>query len=365
MKNLNGLVGGVMTAATAVVVASAASAAVGGGADDVRLTGAGSTFVAPLCKKWVVEYEKVSPGAKLDYNSIGSGGGIKAITDKTVAFACSDAPLNKKEQEALGGAEKIVQVPVCAGGVVPAYNLPDAKGESGGVKFTGEVLALIYQGKISKWNDAAIAALNPDLTLPDLAITPAYRTDGSGTTFVWTNYLATQSADFKQTIGTGKQVQWPTGQGGKGNEGVAAVVQQTRGAIGYIEVNYANANKISFGSVKNAAGKFVKAGSDSISAAGAGAAGKFNGSVLASDIWNQPGENSYAISAFVYAIVYKDLSNLKSMDEAKAMAGFLTWATTRGQTLASEMDYAPLAPDVQKKVAEALGTITYNGKSVK
>ena len=355
VKNLIGLVGGVVVGLSAVGLANAA--------DDVRLTGAGSTFVAPLCKKWVVEYEKVSPGggAKLDYNSIGSGGGIKAITDKTVAFACSDAPLNKKEQEALGGAEKIVQVPVCAGGVVPAYNLPDVKD----VKFTGEVLALIYQGKISKWNDAAIAALNPEIKLPDLTITPAYRTDGSGTTFVWTNYLATQSADFKQTIGTGKQVQWPTGQGGKGNEGVAAVVQQTKGAIGYIELNYASANKISFGSVKNAAGKFVKASSDSISAAGAGAAGKFSGTVLASDIWNQPGESSYAISAFVYAIVYKDLSNLKSSNEATAMAGFLRWATTRGQTLASEMDYAPLAPDVQKKVAEALGTITYNGKSVK
>lgn len=352
MKNLIGLVGGVAVGLSAVGLANAA--------DDVRLTGAGSTFVAPLCKKWVVEYEKASPGAKLDYNSIGSGGGIKAIMDKTVAFACSDAPLNKKEQAGMG-EDKIVQVPVCAGGVVPAYNLPDVKD----VKFTGEVLAQIYQGKISKWNDAALVALNPDIKLPDLTITPAYRTDGSGTTYVWTNYLATQSEDFKGSIGTGKQVQWPTGQGGKGNEGVAAVVQQTKGAIGYIEVNYANANKISFGSVKNASGKFVKASSDTISAAGAAAASKFSGTVLAADIWNQPGDNSYAISAFVYAIVYKDLNNLKSMDEAKGMTGFLTWATTRGQTLASEMDYAPLAPDVQKKVADALATITYNGKSVK
>jgi phosphate transport system substrate-binding protein len=352
VKNVIGLVGGALAGLNIVAA----------GAVDVRLTGAGSTFVAPLCKKWVVEYEKVSPGSKLDYNSIGSGGGIKAITDKTVAFACSDAPLNKKEQEALGGAEKIIQIPVCAGGVVPAYNLPDVKGD---VKFTGEVLAQIYQGKITKWNDAAIAALNPGFKLPDLSITPAYRTDGSGTTFVFTNYLGTQSADFKGSIGTGKQVQWPTGQGGKGNEGVAAIVQQTKGAIGYIEVNYANANKIAFGSVKNAAGKFVKASSDTVSAAGVSAASKFSGTVLAADIWNQPGENSYPISSFVYAIVYKDLSNLKDMDEAKGMAGFLTWATTRGQTLASEMDYAPLAPDVQKKVAEALAMISFKGKALK
>ncbi len=356
MKNLIGLIGGVATGLSVAISGAAAG--------EVRVTGAGATFPAPLYKKWVVEFEKAPAGkdVKIDYNSIGSGGGIKAITDKTVGFAGSDAPLSKKELEALGGADKMVQVPSCAGGVVPAYNVPGVKAD---LMFTGDVLARIFQGKISKWNDKAIAELNPGVTLPDLAITPAYRSDGSGTTYVFTNYLATQSEDFKSTIGTGKQVQWPTGQGGKGNEGVSAVVQQTSGAIGYIEANYANANKIAYGSVKNIAGKFVKASPDTISAAGIAATSKFSGTVLAADIWNQPGDNSYPIAGFTYLIVYKDLSSVKSIEEAKAVAGFLTWATTRGQTLASEMDYAPLAPDVQKKVEAALATLTFGGKSVK
>lgn len=356
MQNLIGLVGGV--AAGLTITATVATGA------DIRLTGAGATFPAPLYKKWVVEFEKAPEGksVKVDYNSIGSGGGIKSITDKTVAFGATDAPLSKKEIEAMGGAYKVVQVPSCAGGVVPAYNLPDVKGD---VKFTGEVLARIYQGKISKWNDKAIAEINPGVTLPDMTITPAYRTDGSGTTYVFTNYLATQSEDFKGTIGTGKKVQWPTGQGGKGNEGVAAVVQQTKGAIGYIEANFANANKITYGSVKNMAGKFVKASPDTISVAGAAAAAKFKGTVLAADIWNQPGDNAYPIAAFTYLIVYKDLNNLKTMEEAKATRDFFAWATTRGQSLASEMDYAPLAPDVQKKVADVISGITYQGKAIK
>ncbi len=346
------------------VVAGLAVMAAGAMGADVKLTGAGATFPAPLYKKWVVEFEStpVGKGVKIDYNSIGSGGGVKAITDKTVAFGASDAPLNKKELEALGGAEKIVQVPSCAGGVVPAYNLP---GVTGDVKFTGDVLAKIFMGKIAKWNDKAIAELNPDVKLPDMAITPAYRSDGSGTTFVWTNYLATQSEDFKGTVGMGKQVQWPTGQGGKGNEGVAAVVQQTPGALGYIEANFANANKIAYGSVKNQAGKFVKASAESISAAGANAVSKFKGTVLSADIWNQPGDASYPVAAFTYLIVYKDLNNVKSADEAKALAAFIDWATTGGQSTAREMDYAPLAPDVQKKVAEALGTLTFQGKALK
>ena len=359
VKNLIAIVSGVVVGLSATF----SGAAVG----DVRLTGAGATFPAPLYKKWVVDFEKVggSPGGasvKIDYNSIGSGGGVKGITDKTVAFGASDAPLNKKEIVALGGEENIVQVPSCAGGVVPAYNLPEVKGN---LKFTGEVLARIFQGKIAKWNDPAIAAINEGIKLPDLTITPAYRSDGSGTTYVFTNYLATQSEEFKSSVGTGKQVQWPTGQGGKGNEGVAAVVQQTPGALGYIEVNYANANKIAYGSVKNNAGKFVKATTETISAAGAAAASKFKGTVLAADIWNQPGENAYPIAAFTYLIVYKDLNNLKSADEAKALGAFLGWAVTGGQSTAREMDYAPLAPDVQKKVVDALGTITYQGKPVK
>lgn len=340
----------------ALLVSSAALA-------DVRVTGAGATFPEPLYKRWVAEFEAVpaGKGVKIDYSGVGSGGGIKAITDKTVAFAGSDAPLSKAEIEKLGGDSKVVQVPSCAGGVVPAYNVPELKGD---LNFTGDVLAKIFQGKISKWNDPAIAALNPDEKLPDLVITPAYRTDGSGTTYVWTNYLATQSDDFKSTIGAGKQVQWPTGQGGKGNPGVAAVIQQTKGALGYIEANFATQNKIAFGKVKNAAGKFVKASPETVAAAGEAAVNQLTGQVMAANIWNQAGEKAYPAASFTYLIVYKDMDSVKGEDEAKATYAFLNWAVTGGQTLASEMDYAPLAPAVQAKVTAVLKGLTFKGQSL-
>jgi phosphate transport system substrate-binding protein len=330
---------------------------------DVRLVGSGATFPAPLYKKWVADFQKVASDAKLDYNSVGSGGGIKAITDKTVAFAGSDAPLNKKQLEAMGGEGAVVQVPSCAGAVVPAYNVPGLESTTE-LKFTGEVLAQIYLGTISMWNDAAIGALNPGVKLPALAITPAYRSDGSGTTFVFTNYLATQSDAFKETIGMGTQVKFPVGQGGKGNEGVSAVVQQTAGAIGYIEANYATANKITFGSVKNLEGEFVKASPESVSLAGAAAAETLKGTVLSANIWNKPGKGVYPISAFTYLIVHRDLNNLKSDAEARMLVRFLRWATSEGQRSAKELDYAPLSAGVQAKVQEALGTITYQGKPV-
>ncbi len=330
-------------------------------AQEVRLQGAGATFPNPLYQRWVSEFQKLHPSVKIDYQSIGSGGGIKAITEKTVHFAGSDAPLSKKELDALGGADKVVQFPTCAGSVVPAYNLPGVSGE---VKFSGEVLADIFLGKISKWSDPRLAALNPGVKLPDLAIMPAWRTDGSGTTYVFTNYLATQSQDFKGTIGTGKQVAWPAGQGGKGNEGVAAVVQQTKGAIGYIELNYAAANRISFGAVKNNAGKFVKASAESVSAAGEGAVDALSGAVLAADIWNQAGEAAYPISAFTYMIVYRNLGNLQTSAEAESLVSFLWWATHDGQAFAGEMDYAPISEGVQAKVAGALGALSFQGKPV-
>lgn len=327
---------------------------------DTKLAGAGSTFMAPMNERWTVEYQKLHANVKIDYQGIGSGGGIKAITDKTVAFAGSDAPLNKKEVEAIGGSDAVLEFPVLAGGVVPAYSVP---GINQVLKFDGPLLAEIFMGKVSNWNDPKIAKLNPGAELPDLAITPAWRTDGSGTTFVFSNYLATQSEEFKSTIGTGKQVKWPTGQGGKGNPGVAAVIQQTPGAIGYIEQNFAAKNSISYGSVKNASGKFVLASLDSISAAGAAAAGTMTTRLVA-DIWNQNGETAYPISAFAYIIIYRDLSNLPDRDSAEALAGFLRWITTDGQKLCGELDYAPLSPEVRAKVTEALGKITYKGSAI-
>jgi len=334
-------------------VASAAPAA-------VRLQGAGATFPNPIYHRWVSEYQKAHPDVQIDYQSIGSGGGIKGITQKTVDFAGSDAPMNKKELEAVGNG--VVHIPAVAGGVVPAYNLP---GFSGELKLTGEILADIYLGKISKWSDPKIAAINEGAKLPDIAITPAWRTDGSGTNFVFTSYLATQSEDFKTTVGTGKSVEWPKGQGGKGSEGVTAIVQSTPGAIAYVESNYATQNKIPFASVKNASGKFVKATPATVSAAGKGAVEEMKPGALAVSLWNQKGDDAYPIAAFTYIIVYKDLNNVADAKKAQALVDYLSWATTGGQQLASAMDYAPLAPEVQKLVAAELAGLTYKGQPVK
>jgi phosphate transport system substrate-binding protein len=303
----------------------------------------------------------VNTGAAIDYQGIGSGGGIKGITDKTIDFAGSDAPLSAKEIEKAGGAENLIEIPSCAGAVVPAYNLPGVAD----LNFSGDVLAQIFLGKITQWNDPAIAKLNPDAKLPEAAITAVYRTDGSGTNFVFTNYLATQSEDFKGTIGMGKQVKWPVGQGGKGNPGVTAIVQQTPGAIGYVEQNFADKNGITYGSVQNKAGKFVKASSESVSAAGISAVTNFKGTLLAANIWNQPGDGAYPIASFTYLIVYKDLNNLKSKEQAQALTSFLWWATHDGQKYAQELDYAPLATSVQQPVEQALGTLSFAGAGIK
>ncbi len=344
-------------AATAVLSVAGATTVVSA---DTRLNGAGATFPAPLYARWVAEYQKANPDIAIDYQAIGSGGGIKGITEKTIDFAGSDAPMNKNEVTKAGGQDNLVEVPSCAGAVVPAYNLPGVTD----LKFSGDVLAKIYMGKITKWNDPEIARLNDGVNLPDTAITPAYRTDGSGTTFIWTNYLTTQSEDFKGSIGAGKQVKWPVGQGGKGNDGVTAVVQSTPGAIGYIEENFADKNNIAYGSVLNKAGKFVKASPAAVSNAGNSAVDQFKGNLLAANIWNQGGDETYPIASFTYIIVYKDLNNVKSKEQAQALANFLWWATHDGQKFATELDYAPLADAVKSKVEDALKTLSYGGAAV-
>ena len=345
--------------------AAALALAVGAGlaqAQDVRLQGAGATFPAPLYARWVAEYQKLHDNVKIDYQAIGSGGGIKGITDKTVVFAGSDAPMSHKELDATGAAANIIEIPSCAGGVVPSYNVP---GVDKDLHFTGAVLADIFMGKITKWNDPKLAAINPGVNLPDLTITPAWRTDGSGTNFVFTNYLCTQSPEFKDSIGMGKSVKWPIGQGGKGNEGVAAAVQGTQGAIGYNEQNYADKNHIQYGAVQNKDGKFVKASPAAVSAAGAGAVDALKGNILAANIWDQPGAEAYPIASFTYLIVYKDLNNVKSPEQARALVDFMWWAAHEGQKYCTDLDYAPLAPAVQQKVEAALGEVTFQGQAVK
>ena len=244
-------------------------------ADDTitRLTAAGATFPQPLYETMIARFMQLHPDIQINYGGGGSGQGITGIIDKTLAFAGSDAPMNSQELRRAGGADNIIQIPSCAGAVVPAYNLPGDPQ----LNFTGPILADIYLGKIIDWNDAQIAAINPGVSLPDLPITPAYRSDGSGTNFVWSNYLAEQSDDFKTTVGFGKAVEWPLGQGGAGNPGVAAIVRQTYGAIGYVEQNYADRNGLRYGRVRNKNGQFVAASPDSVSRAGTSAAGKLSG----------------------------------------------------------------------------------------
>jgi phosphate transport system substrate-binding protein len=332
-------------------------------ADDptIHLTAAGATFPQPLYETMIAEFMKSHPNAQINYGGGGSGQGINGITDRTLAFAGSDAPMNKQELAKAGGADNIVQIPSCAGAIVPAFNIPGVTAE---LKFTGQILADIYLGKITDWNDAQIAQINPGVNLPDLAITPAYRSDGSGTTYVWTNYLATQSDDFTSTIGVGKAVKWPIGQGGNGNPGVAAIVKQTAGAIGYVEQNYADKNGIAYGSVRNSAGRFVKASTETVSNAGADVAEKMSGHVLRANLWNQAGDDVYPISSLTYLIARRDLSGLKSREEAQTIVDFFWYATHDGQKLAGGLFYAPLAPGIVAKDEEAIGTFMYQGQPV-
>lgn len=330
--------------------------------EDVRLSGAGATFPESLYKRWVVEFQKASPHVQVDYRAIGSSGGIRALTDKTAAFAGSDAPLTKKDMEGFGGEGKVIELPMVAGGLVPAYNVP---GVEKPLNFTGAVLADIYLGKITNWNDPRLAELNPGVGLPDLAITPAYRSEGSGTTFVFTSYLCTQSPEFKDAVGSGKQVSWPRGQGGQGNPNVAAIVAQTRGAIGYVEQNYATMNKIAFGAVKNAHGEFVLASPERVAKATASAFDKprEDGRLIA-NVWNAPDAGAYPISALTYIMVYSDLGNLKSRDEAAGLVQYLRWCLNEGQSSASTLDYAPLAEGARRKVLAVLDTVTFKGESL-
>lgn len=350
---MTGMLKGIVTASVAALIGFAAPVKA-----EIKMQGAGATFPAPIYQRWVADYQKAHPDVKIDYQAIGSGGGIKGITEKTVDFGASDAPMSAKELAAAGG--DVVQIPTVAGAVVIAYNLPGFTAE---LKLDGPTIADIYLGKVTKWNDPKIAAMNPGAPLPDLQITAVHRTDGSGTNYIFTNYLATQSGEFKETIGTGKSVEWKGGQGGKGSDGVTQIVQGTKGALAYVEIAYAHQNKISFALLKNKDGQFVTASAETVSAAGEGAVSQM-GKTLAVNIWNQGGAKAYPIASFTYILVHKDLSYVKDPAKAKALVEFLKWATTDGQKLAADLDYAPLAPAVQAKVAEAIGTLSLDGKPV-
>ena len=314
---------------------SDSSAATPAASSGVALTGAGATFPYPLYSKWFSEYANRT-GVKINYQSIGSGGGIRQLSEQTVDFGATDAPMSDAElAKAKGGP--ILHVPTALGAVVITYNLP---GVTTPLSLTGDVVAAIYQGQITKWNDARIAALNAGVALPATDILVVHRSDGSGTSYVFTDYLASVSPAWAAKPGKGKEVQWPVGLGAKGNEGVAGQVKQTPGAIGYVELAYATQNKMNMASVKNANGEFVAPSIASVTAAAAGAAAKLPPTTdYRISIVNAPGAGVYPISSFTWIIAYA-----KQADAAKGkkLTDFLRWALSEGQGMESSLDYAPL-----------------------
>lgn len=334
----------------------------------ITLNGAGASFPFPLIDKWISEYHKIKPNVQLNYQSIGSGGGIKQHTEKTVQFAASDATLTPEQSSA---APNSLHIPMTIGGVVPIYNLP---GVQKGVKFTGEVLADIYLGKIRKWNDPRIVEINPTISLPDRDIVVVHRSDGSGTTFVWTNYLSEISHEWKKTVGKGTSVKWPIGIGGKGNEGVAGLVSQNPYSLGYVEFIYAKKNNITWGFVKNSAGEFIEPSLKSFATAASHAAvslPKGDGdwsrvSIIDNIINNTKAYGAYPITSFSYFIVYKELNVLPNMNEAaaRALAEFLWWTVHDGQKYSADLDYVPLPENIVKHNEETIKMISFNGKKL-
>ena len=310
------------------------------------IAGAGSTFVYPILAKWADAY-KTKAGVAVNYQSIGSGGGIKQIQSKTVDFGASDAPLPPEELDKFG----LLQFPLVIGGDVPVVNLPGI--EPGQLKLTGPLLADIYLGKVTKWNDKAITDLNPGLKLPDQAIAVVHRSDGSGTTYIWVDYLAKVSAEWKEKVGVNTSVQWPTGLGGKGNEGVAALTTRTAGAIGYVEYAYAKQNKMTFTQVQNKDGAFVGPSKDSFQAAAANADwAKAQAFFLM--LTDQPGKASWPITGSVFILMYKAQDK---PDSGKTALQFFDWAYQSGQSLAEELDYVPMPANVVKLVESTWGQI--------
>lgn len=309
-----------------------------------KLNGAGATFPYPMYSKWFSEYHKLHSDIEINYQSIGSGGGIRQVMAGTLDFGASDMPMKDEQLKETKG--KVLHVPTVLGADVPAYNLPGVSAE---LKFTPAVLAGIFLGRIAKWNDKAIAADNPGVNLPDRDIIVIHRSDGSGTTFVWTDYLSKVSSDWKSQVGADTSVKWPIGLGGKGNEGVAGYVRQMPGAIGYIELIYAVQNNIAYGIVQNAAGNFVKASLESVTAAAASAP-KMPADFRVS-ITNAPGKDAYPIASFTWLLI-----PVQSKDPAKGkiLSDFLTWMVTDGQKMTSALAYAPLPDNVAAKVKEAI-----------
>ncbi|MHB1126376.1 MAG: phosphate ABC transporter substrate-binding protein PstS [Bacillota bacterium] len=315
----------------------------------IVLNGAGATFPYPLYSKWFDEYYKINSKIQINYQSIGSGGGIKQITARTVDFGASDAPMKEEELEMAPG--ELLHIPTVLGAVVVTYNL---QGVESGLKLTPEVLVSILLGDIKKWNDSKITALNPGVNLPAQDIVVVYRSDGSGTTNIFTDYLAKVSQDWETKVGHGKAVSWPVGIGAKGNEGVAGQIKQTPGSIGYVELAYTVQNKLPFVALKNKSGKFVTPSFESTTAAAEGAATSMPEDLRVS-ITDAPGENAYPIAGFTYLLVYKQQDD---QVKGETLVQFLDWAIHDGQSYAKDLYYAPLPESVVQKAGEKIQSIS-------
>ena len=310
-----------------------------------KLTGAGATFPNPIYQKWFSEYGKAHSDVQINYQSIGSGGGIRQVSEGTVDFGASDGPMTDDQLSA--AKTKILHFPTVLGSVVPAYNVPGVTGE---IKFTPEVLAGIFLGKIANWNDPAIAKANPDIkNFPNTNIIVVHRSDGSGTTYIFTDYLSKVSSEWKDAVGKGTSPHWPTGLGGKGNEGVAGSIRQLPGSIGYVELIYAVQNKIPYGSVRNSSGVFMKASLESTTAAAASS--KSMPADFRVSITDAPGKDAYPISSFTWLLIPQAS---KDAQKGKILADFLTWMVNDGQKMVADLSYAPLPASVAEKVKAAI-----------
>ncbi|MEI6948029.1 phosphate ABC transporter substrate-binding protein PstS [Paraflavisolibacter sp. H34] len=323
--------------------------------DKSTLLGAGSTFIYPLFSKLFSEYNK-STGLRVNYQSIGSGGGILQLTNKTVDFGASDAPLNEEQTQKM--EVPVLHVPMCAGAVVLSYNLPELKDT---IKLTPDLLADIYLGLVKKWNDAPVAAVNPGVQLPNMPIVIAHRSDGSGTTNIFTTYLTKVSPAWEKKVGKGSSVNWPAGLGGKGNEGVAGLVKQTPGAIGYIELAYAMQNKMAYAKIRNKSGNFITPSVASTSAAG--------NIQLPADakvsLTNTDAADGYPISGFTWALLYKEQKyNNRDAEKATSLVKLLWWNIHEGQQYCESLHYAPLSPAAVTVAETILKSATYDGKTI-
>ncbi len=331
---------------------------VGASSAQTIINGAGATFPYPLISKWSHEYHKIKPNVQINYQAIGSGGGIRQMIEGTVHWGASDAPLTDEQMKSAESAHgPIIHIPETLGAVVFAYNIP---GVNAILNFDGETIANIYLGKITKWNDPAIRKLNPSVNLPRTQIVVAHRADGSGTTYIFADYLSKVSSEWNQKVGRSTSLNWPVGIGGKGNDGVSGIVSRTPGAIGYVELIYALQNQISFADVRNKDGIFVHPSISGVTEALANAA-KTLPNDLRFSITNAAGKKSYPISSATWLLIYKHQTNYEN---GRATAEFMKWAVTEGQKFSADLDYAPLPAQIQKLDVEKLRQVEFRGKPV-